>query len=182
MRFRGIFRLLSVVRSMHVTVNYRGGGLLIATYGSTGRLHILLGLRKNDPGARTWSFPGGKCEHKRKKGKKLEILYYTETYRSAASREAIEEIQLWQGAPDIPEPDGLLHLWGLRTFFFDWSTYGWLVDNPDLRLPTFPGSNPHVEFTSLGWFLPDSLPEPLHFGVRAAIRKAQRQWKEEREG
>jgi len=166
---------MKMLDNLRITLNYRGGGLLIASRDGSGRLHVLLGKRCDSPGLGMWSFPGGKCEHLPRKGGKVQVLRFTEDCRAAARREATEEITLWSGALPWPEAGSLVHLWGLRTFFFDWSTYGWMVNNPSLQPATAPGSDRHREFLPIGWFPMDELPKPLHFGVRSAVWRAR--WK-----
>ena len=159
---------------MRFKLNYRGGGLVIATTDSAGRLNILLGKRLKAPGAGTWSFPGGESLRYRGMRRKLGLAVYVESCGNAALRETDEEIKLWPGAPELPRVDEIVHLWGFRTCFYDWSTWGWKVDNQGLKPATV--RNP-PEFSELGWFSVDALPTPLHVGVKAAVRSARRRWK-----
>jgi 8-oxo-dGTP pyrophosphatase MutT (NUDIX family) len=153
--------------------NYQGASLLIMTRDKEGQLHVLLGKRLNRPGKNQWSFPGGQRDGKKCFGPFgfKYFQYKPETLAQTAIRETDEELIRWRNAPNLPQPAELSLVWSLKSPVFTWSTFLWLVDNPELKLPT---NSKNPEFAKLAWFTAEKLPEPLHFGAKPAVRKALR--------
>lgn len=125
----------------------RGAGLALVAR-TTGRLLLLLRSGEvNEPGV--WGLPGGKIDP-------------GENARVAAVRE-LEEEAGWDGAVTVlkepifvfEEPD-----FEFLTFF------GYVEDEFE------PATN--WESDDAGWFSLSALPQPLHFGVEALMKKRKR--------
>jgi 8-oxo-dGTP pyrophosphatase MutT (NUDIX family) len=95
---------LRISLAIPLPYKYRGGGVAVFRI-SRGRPEVLLGLRANNPGQGTWSFPGGGAERK-------------ERLMTAAVREFKEEtgIQLYRR---YITKTGTFQI---RSLFFEWIT------------------------------------------------------------
>jgi len=136
---------------------YKGAGILICCRNREGIPHMLLGFRKDRPIKHTWSIPGGGGDP-------------GESPVETALRETREETRFWSGAPALQAAE-LQELHHFRLPFFDWHTYLWIVENPDLEAV---GVGFPAEFTEFRWFPLDKAPWPRHFGMMTVIRKARR--------
>ncbi len=135
---------------------YHGAGMLLYSSNASGRLQVLLGQRAINPGAGTWSIPGGK-------------LKGGETFWQGARREVGEELPIPQAQfgsgmesefPSVRIVIPLLFYW--QTFLVPMS-----ASETELRWSD--------EFVECRWFAVDALPEPLHYGTRRAVRRLLKQ-------
>ena len=135
---------------------YLGAGLLVLVRLPGNRLFVLLGKRKYRPFSGTWTFPGGAHEQR-----DLSLAH-------TALREAKEEIKLTQLS--TIEVDWLVPVFRCNLWHYRWITYGVTIECTEL-----PQVGILHEFSELTWFPVNQLPDPLHWGVGRAVRRAIKQ-------
>ena len=129
--------------------------MLLYSHGPDGELQLLLGKRALNPGRGTWSIPGGKVEA-------------AESFWQAACREVSEEIGIPVNRFDGGGVEESASLRILIPPFFSWRTF--LVPMPaNVQRLTI-----SREFHDCRWFPVDALPEPLHWGVKGAVKRLKR--------
>ena len=126
--------------------------MLLYSDASDGELQVLLGKRAHNPGRGTWSIPGGGVKH-------------AESFRQAACREVSEEIGIPVNRFDGSGGEKPTSVRILIPPVFHWRTF--LVPMP-ANVQKLTRS---YEFHECRWFRVDALPEPLHWGVKRAVKR-----------
>ncbi len=134
---------------------YKGAGILLIRR-EKGKTRILLGKRTIRPHKNFWSLSGGKMD--KKDGG---------DFHHCALRETAEELFL--GASGEFEklrnliPFGTVGIF--LPFYFQWKTYYYEVSHLDLNF------RHNHEFSEIGWFDIEKLPEKTHYGIAYALWK-----------
>jgi 8-oxo-dGTP pyrophosphatase MutT (NUDIX family) len=144
---------------------YQGAGILFAALDHDGQVRVLLGKRLHAPGAGFWSVPGGAMSPQD-----------DGDLRACAAREVFEEtvglpkldclrLRLLDRLHDAPEHRVNIPL------LYRWRTYLVILGAlPPLDI--WPNQIPcQKEFYAFEWFLPRSLPRPLHRFMGKTIRR-----------
>jgi len=139
-----------------IIINYRGAGLLLTKFSSSGKLQVCLGKRTLYPHRRKYSLLGGGSHYNRSISLfgNLKWKFYSESYSETALREAKEECKL---VGDIfPEASSLIPIQAFHLGVFNWKNFGIHLNDSNTKVLSI---NP--EFESLNWYDHDKLPSPL---------------------
>jgi 8-oxo-dGTP pyrophosphatase MutT (NUDIX family) len=138
---------------------YRGAGILFVRK-EEGKTMVLLGKRTIRPQKNYWSLPGGKMDY-RDEG----------DFFRCALRETGEE--LFSGMSGEFEKVKNMQAFGSAGIylpFFNWKTYFFDLSQLELEF------RHNFEFSEIGWFDGQSLPEKTHYGIVYALWKLRSIW------
>ncbi len=132
---------------------YQGAGCLLYRISNKSKIEVFLGLRKYSPFKNYWSIPGGES-NRSSAGK------YNESQCQSALRETEEEtgLKLEKSLENIKTTH--LYIPGL----FSYRTY-------IIHLKGNPNIFKNHEFSEIGWFEINNLPQPIHIGLKSAVNK-----------
>lgn len=138
---------------------YRGAGVLLACTGRDGVDRVLLGKRTIRPFEGRWTVPGGEREGRDGMGREGDLR--------AAVRELGEELGGYRPIRDrFPEWSfDERASWALTLPFFRFRVFLCRIDEVPAGWPVM-----NHEFSEVEWFPVDSLPPPLHIGMRECVR------------
>lgn len=149
---------------MNLPTYYRGAGILFFAADQTGTTRVLLGRRLFRPYAGYWSIPGGQMEAA--DAGDFRRTACRETFEETVGIRKLKSIQHLLQCRVDQAPEHRIHV----PFCFDFRVYPvQLKQIPDRRL--WPSRDIWLnEFAEWGWFSSTELPQPLHPGLRRAIR------------